>query len=79
VFGSRLRARVRVDARSVVALEVVRGRRVVARIRRTIPDDATRTLTMNASRLARGVRHRIVIRVTAPGRRQSTTLYATRR
>ncbi|HVE68381.1 MAG TPA: penicillin acylase family protein [Solirubrobacteraceae bacterium] len=79
VFGSRLRARVRVGARSVIALEVVRGRRVVARIRRTAPAGATRILSLNASRLARGARHRVLVRVTAPGRRGSATLYATRR
>ena len=78
VFGSRLRARVHVDRRATVAVEILRGARVLARTTRTLPAAATRTLTVRTAGLRRGSRYRVRVRVTAGRARASTILFATR-
>ncbi|MDX6699085.1 MAG: acyl-homoserine-lactone acylase [Solirubrobacteraceae bacterium] len=78
VFGARLRARVRVDARARVAVAVLRGSRVIAGSVRTLPAGATRTLTVRAAGLAHGARYRVRIRVSAGGKTASAILFATR-
>jgi hypothetical protein len=78
VFGSRLRARVHVDRRATVAVEILRGARVLARTTRTLPAAATRTLTVRTAGLRRGSRYRVRIRVVAGRARASTILFATR-
>jgi acyl-homoserine-lactone acylase len=78
VFGGALRARVRVDRRARVAVEVLRGSRVVSRTARTIPAAGSRTLVVPAAALARGRRHKVRIRVVAGRPRATTTLFATR-
>jgi hypothetical protein len=69
---------VRVDKRSQVAVEVLRGTRVLARATRTLPATSTRTLVVRAVGLARGSRYRIRVRVTSGRSRATTTLFATR-
>jgi hypothetical protein len=74
VFGSALRAGLRVSAPTRVAVEVLRGRRVVAGAIRTLAPGATRSVVVRTAGLARG---RYTVRVRVVRGRALTTFAAT--
>jgi acyl-homoserine-lactone acylase len=75
VFGSALRVGLRVGVSTRVAVEIVRGRRVVLRTVRTLAPGATRAVVLRTAGLARGL---YIVRVRVAGGRSLATLSARR-